>query len=254
MLSDVLDITTEEVVSLVGGGGKTTTMLRLAEEFRLKSDRKVIITTTTKIYRSSAIETELIIGADVDTLAAKIGSSESQVVTVASGINEEDKLLGLDADLIDQLQQTISDLSPLFIVEADGAARRDFKIPNDREPILPTSTQLLLPVVGSRIAEKNLTRKNLHHISFLPRITGKFKEGDLITSELIVEILLNRNGYNLFKEEQSCRVIPLINQVNNEIRYNFALEVADQLLEAGLEEVVLTAVEEKEPVVEVVKP
>lgn len=252
MLSDVLNITTKEVISLVGGGGKTTTLLRLAEEFKFKFNRKVIITTTTKIYRSSVAGIELIIGDNAHDVATKIESSEEQVITVASGINKEDKLLGLNSHLIDQLQQVISDF-PVFIVEADGAAGKDFKVPNVQEPVVPISNQLLLPIVGSRIIEKDLTGESLYRSSLLSKLDEEFKDEDSITPRLIVEILLDEAGYDLLKKQQDCSVIPLINQVDKEVRYDFALKVAKKLLKAGLNKVVLTTVKRENPVVEVIE-
>ena len=44
-----INLTKKEIISFVGGGGKTTTMFSLAEELKAMG-KKVLVTTTTKIF------------------------------------------------------------------------------------------------------------------------------------------------------------------------------------------------------------
>jgi uncharacterized protein (UPF0548 family) len=70
---------------------------------------------------------------------------------------------------------------------------------------------------------------------------------------LITEILLSESGYDLLAKQKYHRVIPILNQVDKEDRYHFALEVAEKLLKGGIEMVLLTVAQEDEVVVEVAK-
>ncbi|MGM0471113.1 MAG: selenium cofactor biosynthesis protein YqeC, partial [Bacillota bacterium] len=154
---------------------------------------------------------------------------------------------------IDQLQQLTSPSKIPIIVEADGAACRDFKIPNYEEPLLPAGTDLLVPLVGSRIVGRELTAQYLHRVELLNKITAEFKIGDQITPQLIVDILCSSVGYNLLAELEQREVIPIINQVENEERYQFGVEVANRLIERGVNKVLLTKVEHDQPIVEVLQ-
>lgn len=49
-LKEALGFERGEMISLIGAGGKTTTMFRLAQELR-DEGRKVLVTTTTKIFK-----------------------------------------------------------------------------------------------------------------------------------------------------------------------------------------------------------
>ena len=49
-LAEALDFRRGDMAGLIGAGGKTTTMFRLAQELR-KEGRKVLLTTTTKIFK-----------------------------------------------------------------------------------------------------------------------------------------------------------------------------------------------------------
>ncbi|SJZ33474.1 selenium cofactor biosynthesis protein YqeC [Selenihalanaerobacter shriftii] len=250
MLTKVLEVEAGDIISLVGAGGKTSTMFRLAQELKQRSQDKIITTTTTKILKPSSTETEkLIIGRDLTVLIDKINREEASLVTIAKELTSNGKLSGIDPDWINRL----TDLDTTIIVEADGAACKDFKIPNQQEPILPSKTDLLLPVIGSRIVGKDLTPQNLHRASLLRKINPQLHLGQPITVEIIVEILLNDSGYSLLNQQQNYRVIPLINQVDTPLRYDFALKMAKRLVKAGIEKVVLTAVKSKKPVVKVVK-
>src|SRR5581483_11467192 len=48
-LTQAFGIRAKEVVALVGGGGKTTTMFRLADEL-VTQGKRVVVTTTTRIF------------------------------------------------------------------------------------------------------------------------------------------------------------------------------------------------------------
>jgi probable selenium-dependent hydroxylase accessory protein YqeC len=194
----------------------------------------------------------LFISKDLDFISSEIRSLPAQLLTVAKEIIDDDKLKGIDSEWIDKLKESIiSDFN--IVVEADGAARKDFKIPAQHEPVIPKSTDLLLAIVGSRIVNQKLTSENLHRASLIESIDTKFKLNQPITTELITEILLSESGYDLLAKQKCHRVIPILNQVNKEDRYHFALEVAEKLLKGGIEMVLLTVAQEDEVVVEVAK-
>ncbi len=67
-LKEALGLRDGEMVSLIGAGGKTTTLLQLAKELR-DAGKKVLVTTTTKIFKPSKPHVDrLFIVEDVDAL------------------------------------------------------------------------------------------------------------------------------------------------------------------------------------------
>ncbi|MCK8827290.1 selenium cofactor biosynthesis protein YqeC [Natroniella acetigena] len=253
MLVETLEIKEGEVISLIGAGGKTTTMFKLANELRELDNRKVVTTTTTKISKPSVTDIDkLLVSKNLDFLLSEIMSLPAQLITVAKEVINEDKLNSINPKWIDELKESnISNIN--IIVEADGAARKDFKIPAQYEPVIPKSTDLLLAVVGSRIINQKLTTENLHRASLIESINPKFKLNQPVTVGLITKILLSKSGYDLLAKQKYHRVIPILNQVDQEDRYHFALEVAEKLVKSGIEMVLLTAVKQNGAIIEVVK-
>lgn len=257
MLTKVLNIKEGEVISLIGAGGKTSIMFSLAQELKEIVTGRIITTTTTKILEPAESASErLIVSDDLTDFLHKLTSlfpQDKLLTVVKERIGTSDKLKGIPPDWIGKLKEIDFDNKITIIVEADGAACRDFKIPNENEPVIPSSTDLLLPVIGSRIVNCRLNSKNLHRVSLIDKINSDFKLEQMVTAELIVDILLKRQGYDLLTKQSQYRVIPILNQVDTEPRYNFARKVGEKLIESGINMVLLTAVKNKKSVIEVLK-
>ena len=103
------------VTAIIGGGGKTTLMETLAGELSKKG--KVIITTTTHIYRPEQYETLL----DADEAAVSAALERSGIVCVASQA-ESGKLCAPWLSM-----GTLAQLADFVLVEADGAKRLPLK-------------------------------------------------------------------------------------------------------------------------------
>ena len=79
-LSQALDLRRGDMAALIGAGGKTTTMFRLVKELREKS-RKVLVTTTTKIFKPSKPHVDRLFLVDnVDALAQACSATTAPVV------------------------------------------------------------------------------------------------------------------------------------------------------------------------------
>ncbi|WP_248664028.1 selenium cofactor biosynthesis protein YqeC [Fuchsiella alkaliacetigena] len=253
MLIESLEIKAGQVISLVGGGGKTTTMFRLARELVNLNHVNIITTTTTRILEPSSQESDQLLLADnLDDLLSNLDFTKQQVVTLAKQIQDQNKLVGIPKQWVNELKKELNSQGLNIIVEADGAACKDFKFPNAKEPVLPSSTDLLLPIVGNRIANCQLTAKNLHRAPLLVD-NSEFVTGQPITPQLVVDILLSKSGYDLLSQQQQRRVIPILNQVDVESSYTWAKEVALKLVEAGIKKVLLTSMQSQNLVREVVE-
>src|SRR5260221_6831072 len=75
LLSDLIDLPPQPLISIVGAGGKTTTMYTLASELAQRGGRS-INTTTTQIFFPRLGQTRTLIGApDTPTLLAMISAA-----------------------------------------------------------------------------------------------------------------------------------------------------------------------------------
>ena len=124
------------VTAIIGGGGKTTLMETLAGELSKKG--KVIITTTTHIYRPEQYETLL----DADEAAVSAALERSGIVCVASQA-ESGKLCAPRLSM-----GTLAQLADFVLVEADGAKRLPLKAHASHEPVIPPCAQRVVAVVG----------------------------------------------------------------------------------------------------------
>lgn len=124
------------VMAIIGGGGKTTLMETLAGELSKKG--KVIITTTTHIYRPEQYETLL----DADEAAVSAALERSGIVCVASQA-ESGKLCAPRLSM-----GTLAQLADFVLVEADGAKRLPLKAHASHEPVIPPCAQRVVAVVG----------------------------------------------------------------------------------------------------------
>ena len=75
MLSELIALPPQSLISLVGAGGKTTTMYTLASELA-QQGKRVITTTTTNIYFPKPGETDtLIVSSETPTLLKMINAA-----------------------------------------------------------------------------------------------------------------------------------------------------------------------------------
>src|SRR6266704_5836513 len=97
LLSNLIDLPTHPLISIVGAGGKTTTMYTLANELAQRGKR-VITTTTTNIFFPRPGETDtLIVASETATLLKMINAAWKQHhrITVAGRVIGAGKLAGL---------------------------------------------------------------------------------------------------------------------------------------------------------------
>ena len=190
------------VTALIGGGGKTTLMYTLAEE--LKSRGKVIICTSTKIKLPEQYPT--LFGASEGDVAAALAAHD--VICVAEK-SVEDKLCAPKLPF-----ETLSQLAPYVIVEADGAKRLPLKAHASHEPVIPAAAQRVIMVIGidgigKRIAE------TCHRSALYAQLAG-VSEDDIVTPELAAKVI-NAEGWG-------DRVY--INKVESAEAYDAALTLA----------------------------
>ena len=120
------------VISVVGAGGKTSLIFAWARELAA-AGKKVVITTTTHMYRPDRMEEDGI------------------RIVVSDDPERPDKVMAPPAEVLDGLRET----ADVVLIEADGSRRMPLKWPAPWEPVVPDYTDFTVCVAGlSAIGKK----------------------------------------------------------------------------------------------------
>jgi probable selenium-dependent hydroxylase accessory protein YqeC len=254
-LTEALGIEAREVISLVGAGGKTTLMFRLAKELSL-GGKKVLTTTTTKILEPASGETgSLLVDSDEESIKDFLRGRLDQCdhITLARERLESGKLKGVSPNLVDELCHLKG--FDAIIIEADGAAGRPVKAPREHEPVIPTSTTLIVAVLGIDGLGMELNEKNVFQPERVSKITG-VPMGEKLTDEAMAILVIHPEG--IFKgAPSSARVVAFLNKVDLPNGVGKAKGIAHKILGKNhrqIERIVLGQAKTDPPVVKVIFP
>jgi probable selenium-dependent hydroxylase accessory protein YqeC len=254
-LVESLGLKPREVISLVGAGGKTTLMFRLAGELLLTGE-KVVTTTTTKILEPTSEETAfLFVHSDEEELKqfALRGIHQYHHITIARERIESRKLKGVSSSLVNELWG-FHEIDKM-IVEADGAAGRPVKAPREREPVIPSSTTLVVAILGVDGVGMELNDENMFQAERISKITG-IPIGDKLTDEAMAVLMTHPEGISK-GAPLSSRIVAFINKVDIPNGMMMGKRVAQKVLERKhprIERVVLGQLKNEPPVAEVIFP
>jgi probable selenium-dependent hydroxylase accessory protein YqeC len=255
VLSESLGLKTREAISLAGAGGKTTLMFRLAKELFL-AGKKVVTTTTTKILEPASGETvSLFINLDEEELKQFVHKhlDEYKHITIARERLGSGKLKGVSSDLVNELWS--SNKIDYIIIETDGAAGRPVKAPREGEPVIPSSTTLVVAILGVDGVEREVNEENIFQAKRVSKMTG-IPMGKKMTDEAMAVLVTHREG--IFKgAPSSARVIAFLNKVDIPNGVVKGKGIAQKIIERKhlqIERVVLGQLKSESPVVDVIFP
>lgn len=108
-----------EIILVCGAGGKTSYIKNMAESYK---DKKVIITTTTKIFKPKKYTD------DIDS-----HSFDNDNIIILGKEFGDKKLMYAGDDILEKAMH----YADIIFIEADGAKYHAIKIPNENEPVIP---------------------------------------------------------------------------------------------------------------------
>lgn len=161
------------IISLCGAGGKTSTLFWLAEYF-YKQGKRVLITTTTRMFLPAPSHyRELIIETDPVRQLTRCQALPDGPTLVAlfSHLDERTgKVAGPDLRQIDLLkgQQRFD----LILVEADGAHHKLLKVPALHEPCIPHQSDWVIALLGGAMVGANAEPAQIHRWAELQALCG----------------------------------------------------------------------------------
>jgi probable selenium-dependent hydroxylase accessory protein YqeC len=209
-----------QVISIIGGGGKTSLAHRIGEELATKG-LKVIITTTTKISSLAGVPLVLVQGnlGVEDELKSLL--RESNLVMVADSLYSDDKLQGIDNNLV----RALLHFADVVLVESDGSRQRSLKTHKEHEPVIPPKSATVIIICGADVVGMPLDDSRVHRASMFAQKWG-LKEGTHLSAEIIANELLSPRSY--------LKNIPLQAQISiyinkSDINRDGGKRLADQL-------------------------
>jgi probable selenium-dependent hydroxylase accessory protein YqeC len=209
-LAEAFELKDREVISLVGGGGKTTLMFSWGRELGSRR-RGVILTTTTKIWEPEPSPDILsFVSQDFSILREWIRNhlSSSSCLLVAKARLGSGKLDGIPPEWVEEIIQ-IPGIT-CILAEADGAKGHSLKAPREGEPVVPSNTTLLIPVVGIDALGCPLDENHVFRWKLAMEILQE-PEGTILNEEMICRLLAE----TLKECPEGVRVIPFINKIDS---------------------------------------
>lgn len=244
-LKEAFDLKKGEMLSLIGAGGKTTTLYRLAREL-WEAGEKVLVTTTTKMFKPAKPHVHrLFLARDREALESELTKiNEPLIVAAGSELEESGKLTGLNPDWLDSLKERAA--VDWILIEADGAAMKPFKVPADYEPLVPARCDLTVWVMGIKVLGRPLAPHEVHRAQRAAALLG-VELGTPVTEDFILRLVKNPQGC-LKGIPPKSRILALINQADSADEVQQATALGRKLLRCGIERVVITSYLDKEPV------
>lgn len=168
------------IISVVGSGGKTTLIHKLANQYKSEGKR-VLITTTTHMYK----EHDTLVTDDSEKI---IEFLDSKQFAFAGNASDDPNKIG---PLSPATFQVVCKHADVVLVEADGSKQFPLKLPNATEPVVaPGSNQV--HVVTSLLALGKPARAVIHRLPEACTLLGISE--DTIVSAKHIQTLL-RKGY-----------------------------------------------------------
>ena len=210
MLIDGLDralaLRPKEHVALVGGGGKTTLLFEMARVLR-GAGKRVLLTTTTKLWRRQALQSPALILTHSDTVWREKLVEALQVhgnVMLAGSLIDPAKVQGIDPALADELYLK----APIdyLLVEADGSAGHSIKAHAVHEPVVPSSTTAVVALLGLDALNQTLGPEIVFRWEAFKQVTGA-SLGQAPTPPVLARLFSHPAGLFKHTPEHARRIV-----------------------------------------------
>lgn len=231
-IKKALSIGDKGVVSIVGAGGKTSLMYSLAAELS-STGKKVLTTTTTKIFMPTNEESPVTIiskttGEIIEKARSYIGDC-SHITLGADFLPLQGKLRGLHPEILESILE--SDLFDYILIEADGAARKSLKACAGNEPVVPEFTEFIISLAGVDVVGKPLKEEWVFRSDIFSKVTGLTRM-QRITESSIAEILIHDMN-SIMTTKTNPHRIAFLNKADNSELMKVGNKIIDIIQKKG---------------------
>ena len=213
-ISNLLDISTGSVVSVIGCGGKTSMIGLIAKQ---NAEKKVLITPTTKTFPVHSDDVILCV-----TLKSCMEHKPQKGIQCLGLYNERNSKLEA---LPEQVLTEIIPMYDIVLMEADGSRWLPCKGWLDNEPVIHFGSTHTVGVVTMDALGKPASNKLVHHLPEFLELTG-IKEGDIITEQVLVDMVTLPKG--MFKKTQGHNYL-VVNKVEDKSQSNPAISFLEAI-------------------------
>ncbi|MFC7204197.1 selenium cofactor biosynthesis protein YqeC [Haloferax namakaokahaiae] len=237
-LADAVGIGRSELVGVVGAGGIKPFLYRLTEEL------DAVLTSTVGIpifddHVAALAVTE-------DPVSALENHSRRPLGLVPARQSNE-RYRGYSTERVDEFAHLTSDQ---VIVKADGARSRLLKAPDDHEPQLPETTDIVCPLASVKAVGESLTEATVHRPERVASVT-ECSPGEALSPWDIASVIASHDG-GLKCVPRTARVVPVLTMVETASDEMVADRIAGWVREhPRVERVVAVDLTESDPVREV---
>ena len=208
-MENIFNINKNSITSIVGAGGKTSLMFKLAKDF--KSKNKVLVTTTTKIYKPQKNQYDFIEFGNENFYKIK-DLKEKGIYVYGLKLNELNKIIGVDPIEC----STFINYFDYIFVESDGSKEKPLKGFESFEPVVCNKSEKTIGIFDIKTIGMIIKEKNIHRIDkFLELTKAKIKEK--MTVDYASKLILNKND-GLFKNAKGEKILYINKVENNEDR------------------------------------
>lgn len=245
LLCQALALQPKEVITIVGAGGKTSALTCLARELAAAGKRVIAAPTTRMLPEQLSRLAEPVLTLDSRRLVAAVSSrlKVANLVTCGAGIDDQGKVVGLDAATVAALKELDVDY---LLLEGDGATGALFKAPAAHEPVIPPVTTMVVTVAGLLVLGRPLTPPFVHRPHLVAGLLGR-QEGEALDKDAVARVLVHPQGGRK-GVPAGARWRVLLNQAEDYELLRRGRAVASAILTAGGEMVILGAVATPHPV------
>lgn len=229
------------LVCMVGAGGKKTTIYHLANRLS-----RAVVTATVRIPIFDRQVAEVVVTEDP---AAALDGRTAWPVGLVPEQEGNDRYMGYKPSTVDDLAAAHDAES--ILVKADGARTRWFKAPNESEPRIPDSADVVVPIASAKVVGKTLSEDHVHRVQQVADITG-LDPGDVIEPKHVAMVLASPAGGQK-NVPSGAHTIPLINMADDPALAAVGSEIAARIhRRAAVPRVVVAQMTAEEPVIAIV--
>lgn len=197
----------ERLATVIGAGGKTTLINYLAEQYA-RQGKKVLVTTTTKMY----ILPDTHLFQRCDEIISFLKDIRNGIVITAGIPCGSGKFSSLCGQWLANIQGYVD----IILVEGDGSKSLSLKLPGEGEPVIPSKCNTLYIVGGARAIGRKINQV-CHRMELVSKFLAK-DPSDIVEAEDYCKVLAEyenivREKYNI---ENIFTVVSQIDAVENE--------------------------------------
>ena len=192
----------------MGAGGKATLMKRLIIEAQ-ESKNPILITGTTNLHAfKNSTELQIISGYQ----GIKVWQNDEKIIWTKKKL-PNDIFHGFSTEEIDGIQENAKKY--LTIVKTDGARKRLIKVPNSKEPLIPTKTTHCVSIFNIQSIGEKASSELIHRFDLCSQI-AKFKKNNIINISHLVNLISYENGYLSRMPKDSKKILYLSGCITSE--------------------------------------